>query len=176
MGQDGAIAASRGSRGAARLGRACIVGAVALVVPLTACGDDPKDAAREGRVYAAVVRALVPVPDDTDDVDIDVYVVAADDDTSIPIGVQAATVEELDEYSNVRFVDDRDEATAVDEPGLPVRNDGVMIVVGPVPDRGERVTIDAQRYIDEVDHTEFRLVVEQQGQRWEVPEPPPLDG
>lgn len=148
------------------------MGTVALVGSLAACGDDPKDASRDGRVYGAVVRALVPVPDDASDVGIDIYVVAADEDTSIPIGVQAETIDELDEYSNVRFVDDRDEAIAVDEPGLPVRNDGVMIVVGEVPERGERITIETQRYVSEADATDFTLSVEQQGQRWEVPSPP----
>lgn len=149
---------------------------VALTVALPSCGDDAPDTPRAGRVYAAVVRAMVPVLEGDEQVSRDIYVAAVDEAEPIPIGVQAETVEQLDEYSNVRFVDARDEAIATDEPDAPVRNEGVLVVVGSVPERGDEVRIDVERYVDERDDESYRLTVAQVGTRWEVVDPPPIDG
>jgi hypothetical protein len=136
---------------------------------LAACGDDGERPASPDRalVYAAVIRELVPVPEEEKELDRDVFVWGGEGET-IPLDVQAKTISSLDTYSSIRFVDNREEAVDEDEPGAPARNDGVLVTLGPVEPRNGSVTVQAERYRDRSESEQLTVVLEQRSGTWTV--------
>lgn len=148
---------------------------VAITLAVVSCGSDGADATdRDAGVYVAVIRALAPgeagerTPGGTiDELDRVVYVGPLDDAQHIPLEVQAAVVEQLDELATVRFVDERAEAIDDDDEEAPVLEDGVLVLVGPVP-AGARPSVDAERYVDAGDAARLRVRLEPTDGAWEA--------
>lgn len=162
--------------------------AVALALAVAAlvssgCGDDDTAAPteqdpvdRQVDIYAEVLRAVV--------VDADpafaeagppvVYVAARGGEEPINVDVQAGVVVELEEWTTIRFVDTVEEAVDVDAEGAPVRDDGVLVGLGPVPEEGRIVDVYADRYEGPDRTVVFEVTVRRTSDGWSVDEP--LDG
>lgn len=156
----------------------------ALAVTLAAggCGSDgpsPSTTEREARVYAAVIEALAPdgpePSPETDEPDRVVYAGSLDVDGPIPLEVQAAVVEELVEFATVRFVDEKAEAIDDAEENEPVLEDGVLVLLGAVPN-GRSPSVTAERYVDRDDAERFRVSLERSDGDWTVVEMHALGG
>lgn len=86
-------------------------------------------------MYTLVVRSALadqPPPDDSDAVPV-VYVVGIGEEP-IEARVQAEVAAVLREEAEIRFADKREEAVVDDEDGQPVRDDGLLLVVGDLPE------------------------------------------
>lgn len=146
----------------ARLARGAIAALLALGV--AACDTDPPDAldnVMPADAYIAIVEWQVndqePVLDDNGDVVVPVVFVVAEDGTTIDVGVQAQVAEATTEWATVRFADQPSEAFNPDVDGEPVRDDGVMLLVGAIPDPAPAVEVSVTRYTS-VDDSETLLV------------------
>jgi hypothetical protein len=151
----------------------------ALLVGLSACGsdDDGKETytVEPHEVYLAVIHweldrradsVEVPaVPDastdgttDSTDVDDDLPVVyvAAADGSAIGANVQATVAHATVDEATVRFADAHDEALEMDDETQPVKDDGVLLSVAPIPPDAEQ-----QRRV-EVEVTVYRSLNDQE--------------
>lgn len=151
---------------------------VAITLAVVSCGSDGADATdRDARVYVSVIRALAPgEPDErgqpdpaatTGELDRVIYVGPLDEEQAIPLEVQAAVVEQLVDFATVRFVDERAEAIDDRDHRAPVLEEGVLVLVGPVP-AGGRPTVDAERYVDAGDAARVRVSLEATDGDWDV--------
>jgi hypothetical protein len=148
---------------------------LAITLAAASCGADGKSATdREADIYATLIRALAPadpaehVPGgEIDQFDRVVFAGSLDDEQAISLEVQAAVVEQLEEFATVRFVDERAEAIDHDDEGEPVLDDGVLVLVGPVPS-GRSPSVDAERYVDNDDAVHVRVTLERPNGGWEV--------
>lgn len=163
---------------------------VLVAVVLTACGQpqeatpgqlrpaDLTDVEREAFIYAAAVRHLV---EEDGDEPKRIYVLdravsgAADasgpaegEGTPIPQGVQDRVREELALLGRVVFISDRDDVINPESKGGRVRNDGILITLGPVPTGPDRVEVEASSYRGLLGGTWQTLVLERRGLRWQV--------
>lgn len=123
----------------------------ALVI--AACGSDGSGAAPTvepaGALTAVVgwaVDGLEPVVDDAGDVEPPVVYIAAKSSDTIGAGVQAAVVEATTDTATVRFADDRHEAVDDNADKQPVKDDGIMLVVGEFPTSTRVVTLEVELY------------------------------
>jgi hypothetical protein len=148
---------------------------LAIVFAVTSCGSDGAGATdREADVYVALIRALAPlepaerVPSrETDELDRVVFAGSLDEQQAISLEVQAAVVEQLEEFATVRFVDERVEAIDETEDREPVLDHGVLILLGRVPS-GPTPSVDAERYVDSEDSVHVRVTLERPNGDWEV--------
>lgn len=126
--------------------------AVVMCLGPTGCGDDDSPTVqdpveRQVEIYTTVLRAVVSEADPSlDEAGPPVVFVAARGDDPINIDVQAAVVVELEGWSTIRFVDDIDEAVDLADPEGAVRDDGMLVGLGPVPEEGRAVSVYADRY------------------------------
>lgn len=127
--------------------------AALLVGPLVACSSD--DAATDDHVDGtAAVTALVnwaadelPVVQGEDgEVELPVVYVTAQDGDTMDAGLQASVVEQTNETAVVRFADDRNEAIDDKSDDDAVRDGGVMLVVGDLPEPAPTVDLDVEWY------------------------------
>jgi hypothetical protein len=161
---------------------------VAATVLLAGCGErgpadpgqlgpgDLSAVERQAFVYAAAIRHLVEAEgqDPGRIYVLDRAVKGAADPTGpagegdpIPQGVHDRVREELALLGRVVFVSDRDEvveASSADE----VRNQGILITLGPVPSGGDRVEVEASGYRNLLSGSWQTLVLERHGLRWQV--------
>jgi hypothetical protein len=151
---------------------------VAITLAVVSCGSDGADATdRDAGVYVSVIRALAPgEPDErgqpdpaatTGELDRVIYVGPLDEEQAIPLEVQAAVVEQLVDFATVRFVDERAEAIDDRDHSAPVLEEGVLVLVGPVP-AGGGPTVDAERYVDAGDAARVRVSLEATDGEWDV--------
>lgn len=151
----------------------------ALALATGACGDDDGDAPagddpvqRQVDVYAVVLRAVVTDADPSlAEAGPPVVYVAARGDEPIDVDVQADLVVELEEWTTIRFVDDVEEAVAVDAEGAPVRDEGVLVGLGPVPPEGRVIDVYADRYESPERTVVFEVTLRRTSSGWEVDEP-----
>lgn len=160
---------SPGSRCALRT--AMLVGLLAMLVG--ACGGASESSQRRAGIYAAVIRALVPADDITDSVEHTVFV-GTRLEKGLPLDLQAELLRELEEFDDLRFVDAPAEAIDEAVDGQPVRNEGVYVEFGVVPDRGTVARVDALVYADEDDRERSSFRVEKVGTQWTVVDREPL--
>lgn len=146
---------------------------VATTVAVGSCGaEDGQSVERGAQVYAAVIRALVSEPPGHPDTGAEqrdriVYAGPLGENVDISLEVQVAVVDRLEEFATIRFVDDRNEAIDDDEQGEPVREDGVLLLLGRIPD-GRSPSFEAARYIDVDAATRFRVTAERSRGKWKV--------
>lgn len=177
------------------IGRRTLGIAVALLTIVASCGDDTNDPDTEGGraafAYEMAVRNVlsdeiqrnlpttvvtVPATDPSTSavpttIEVDkpvVYVVAADG-TAIDPEVQVKVVKQLDDDEvDLRFADDRAEAIDADEPGEPVREDGVLIAAGSVPKEGTSIEFRFERYRSLDDRDQVVMSLERADETWSV--------
>lgn len=146
--------AYRGGVGGNRVSRALLAGAVAVlgVFALASCDDDetasdvvgPADAITAAVAWQAGEQE--PVTADDGEVQLPVVYVVADAGTMIDVGVQASVAESTVDWATVRFADDIAETFDPDLEGEPVRDDGVMLLVGPIPEPARSIELPLVRY------------------------------
>ena len=90
--------------------------------------------------------------------------VVAGDGTTIDVGVQADVAAAMVDTATVRFADDADDAFDPDVEGQPVRDEGVMLLVGPIPDPQRTISVDVDRYhtVDEWESLQVEITADSQ--------------
>jgi hypothetical protein len=170
-----------------RLGVAAIL-AAALVA---GCGEgqqsgqepfgpgDLTPAEREAFVYAAVIRHMTAEEGQSSGFPV-IYVldravegasdVEGDTGARTPISseVQIRVQEELAQLPPIRFVPDPDEVIGSPEEGSQVRNGGILLTLGPIPEGDDRLEVEASSYIANLAATWQTWVLERYGLRWQV--------
>jgi hypothetical protein len=138
---------------------------LAASMAMTACTTSSpiEGKARDAAVVEQVIRSIVEDEPTQPDVVPVVYVVGSE--TSISIDVQAAVAASLVNEMDIRFADERAEAIDESLEQAPVRDAGVLLVIGKVPNEGSRIDVLTERYRagDDVDNVVVSL-------RWREPE------
>ena len=158
-----------------------------LCASLVACSetsDEPKDDAAE--VYSAILRQLLVEQDnanspgppsgsqgsggDTAPEPLrSVFVEPLGDGYVIDLAVQARVVKALEALTEVRFIDNRAEAVDLDEPGQPVRDQGMLVSLGPIVRASDaQRTVPVRRYLGPKDHEDLLVTVTASGEDWVV--------
>jgi hypothetical protein len=143
-----------------------IVAVVALAAGGGGCGSDDTQATSDvepADAYTAIVEwqagELEPVVDDNGAVQLPViYIVSADGET-IDVGVQADVAASTVDIATVRFADDSGDSFDADLDDDPVRDDGVMLLVGAMPQPAPTVTVDLRRYVGADESEPFQLEI-----------------
>jgi hypothetical protein len=150
---------------------------LSVVLVAASCGAGDRSAAdnRAIAIYSAVIRAVIAQPPGSPSTTVPsepVFVVAANPRSPISLEVQAGIVEALHAFATLRFVDERSEAIASDEPGQPVHEDGVLLTLGEIPPGRTAVTVEVQRYERAGATTTVGISLRRTGAAWEpVPLP-----
>ena len=116
-------------------------GAVAVMLVAAGCGSDSGEDAteRSAQVYEAILASVVvddaPRADDSAPV---IYAVA-DGPDPIPLAVQAHVADVMKDDADVRFADSRTDVIDESDAREPVDDGAVLVLLGPVPERGRRV-------------------------------------
>jgi len=144
------------------------VASFSLVVGTAGCGSDEAPAVSDidpAAAYTALVEWQAgeqePVVDENGETQLPVIYIASADGDTIDVGVQAEVAESTVDIATVRFTDDKADAFDGDLDDQPVREDGVMLLVGPMPEGGPDMLVDVTRY-SFLDRSEpFQLKVSQ---------------
>jgi hypothetical protein len=139
-----------------------------LVLLIVACGDGNGSNAddRVSAIYATTIRAVVADDEPDAESDVPVFVAPADPEAPISLGVQAGVVDQLHDFATIRFVDEPSEAIDEDDPARPVVEEGVLVTLGAVPERGDNVTVMAERYQTADSTRTFRVQLERADSTW----------
>lgn len=98
-----------------------------------------------------------------------VFVEPLGDGFVIDLRVQAKVVSNLEAVAEVRFIDDRIEAVDTDEPGRPVKPNGLLVGLGPLVQASETErTVQVRRYVDDRHHVDRLATVTASGASWTV--------
>jgi hypothetical protein len=151
--------------------RSPAVGALVLVaLTLVGCdGSSPDGMSRDAQVYVAAIRDVLaeqPPPEQPDAVPV-VFVVGVGE-KKIPAKVQAAVAADLDDDADIRFADERSEAVLADEEHAPVRDDGLLIVIGQVEPDVNPVQVAVEAYRSEDDWSKRLLTTGRSSSEWTV--------
>jgi hypothetical protein len=143
--------------------------AVLAALLLAGCGGPSKDeASRDAQVYVATIRGVLqeqPELDPADKLPV-VYVVGVGE--KIAAKVQAEVAAALDGDAEIRFADERSEALLADEKDEPVRDNGVLVAIGPVTPDKDPVRLDVEVYRSAVDSSRRVLTVGMRSSQWTV--------
>ena len=103
-----------------------------------------------GDALTALVQWYVaetePVVDDAGDPVLPVIYMASESGETVAVGVQATVAERSADDAVVRFADDRSEAIDDDLDGSPVKDDGVLMLLGEIPEAAPSVTFPVTLY------------------------------
>ena len=143
-----------------------LTASVAIVV--TACaGGGPDTSDQPAVIYSAVIRVvLADTTHPTISSDTSVFVAAADARSPIPLAVQADIVEELHHLATIRFVDKRTESIDDSSPTKPVKDKGILVTLGKIPNRANIVTIKATRYVNTAETVTYRVTLKRTKTQW----------
>ncbi|MGH9135331.1 MAG: hypothetical protein ACRDZZ_15435 [Ilumatobacteraceae bacterium] len=159
----------RSRRRLARLASLPVVACVACV----ACGAANENEVRASAVYAEVVRWLV---DDaggaTAEEPMPVFIEPRGEGAAISLDVQADLIEVTKDVAKVRFLDERSEGLVEEDGVVMVKNDGILIRLGPVVEDDSHVLLDVDLWetVDTFDEVRFDL--RRAGRTWSVQGPP----
>lgn len=128
-----------------------MVATLVAAIAVASCTEDDDTGARQVAVLVAAIREVVA---DVPSADIDpplpvVYLVGAGE-VEFAATVQADVAEDLQDEVDVRFADDRDEAIDANAVDAPVPDEGVLLMVGEIPD-GDPIEVSIEMYRSEDD-------------------------
>lgn len=133
---------------------------------LVACDNDntaPIDVVGPADAITAVVawqaEEQEPVLDASGEAQLPVIFVVADGGATIDIGVQADVAAATVDWATVSFADDVADTFDPRLDGGPVRNDGVMLLIGPMPVPARTVEVNLVRYTAVDDGEPFALMI-----------------
>ncbi len=151
-----------------RRARSAHFGAVALLAALAISSCDSDDPTANDVVGPAdAITATIawqaseqePVLDDNGEAQLPVIFVVAGDGATIDVGVQADVAAATVDWATVRFADDVTETFDPDVDGEPVRDDGAMLLLGPMPEPAPSIELDVVRYYAIDDGEPFTLEI-----------------
>ena len=153
------------------MARAFIIIALMSLIVASCDEEGSEESIREADVYAAMIRELAPDPagdptPPTDELEHAVFAGPLVATGTIPIEVQVAVVDDLEDLADIRFVDHRTEALSKDEDEK-VLERGVLVLLGPVPE-GPSPTVAAVRYVDRDDFERVFVDLRGSGEEWRV--------
>lgn len=131
------------------------MGLIIALLIATGCGGGSNTTPDADQVVAADAYIAVvgwevdeyePVVNENGDVELPVVYVAPADGETIEVGIQAAVVEATVDIAVVRFADEASEAIDADTEGEPVKDDGVLLIVGDMPEPSRTIKLDVVRY------------------------------
>jgi hypothetical protein len=158
---------------------------VALVLGLGAlatvgsCGggddDQVTSAERDAGVYEVVLRDLVlaDLPPSADEDPLPVVYILGPDGTSIPADIQVSVVKPLKDEAEIRFVDAREDAVLAEAPEgddreKPVRDDGVLVTFGALPETGSTIEVEVDIYGSAEDDRAYDVTLAGGPSRWMI--------
>ncbi len=132
-------------------------------------GSNSDGQSRQAQVYVAAIRDVLnesaPPPDA--DVEPVIYIVAGGE-SAIPADVQADVVADLHDDADIRFADERSDALLTDDDKRPVRDEGVLLIIGEVPPEGDPIDVNVETYRSEVDWSRLVVTVAGETSQWTV--------
>jgi len=147
--------------------------AIALLVASSCSGESdttPKaDEVVPADAFIAVVgweaKQTDAILDENGDPELPIVYVAPADGGTIDVGIQAAVVEATVDIAIVRFADEASEALDTGETGEPVKDDGVLLIVGDMPDPSNTIQLGVIRYhsLDDDASLSFEIVASTEG-------------
>lgn len=142
----------------------CAAAALLLVLTVAACdGDTAGDVVGAADAITAIVAWQAgeqePVISDDGELKLPVIFVVADGGAMIDVGVQAEVAEATADWATVRFADDVSDTFDPGLEGEPVRDEGAMLLLGPIPEPERRIELDMVRYTAADDGEPFRLEI-----------------
>ena len=127
--------------------------ALLAMLAVGACNSDDDSPADVVGSADAITAAIAwqadeqePVLDDNGEPQLPVIFVVADDGATIDVGVQADVAADTVDWATVRFADDVADTFDTGLDGEPVRDDGVLLLIGPMPEPSRTVELDLVRY------------------------------
>lgn len=152
-----------------RLSSLLALGLVTIVAATSAsCSTKTPSQVRAGEVYVASIRWLASANAGDPD-PIRVFIEPRGEGTAIALDVQAEVVAATHEFADVRFIDARDEALMAAKDGTTVvRDDGMLIRLGPVVEDGERIALEVDRWSDGETFLTFQFSLRRVGDQWQV--------
>lgn len=106
--------------------------------------------------------------DDGDDGDLPVVYVVSVGEEELSAGIQADVVSALRDDIEVRFADAREEAIDETAPTAPVKDGGVLVVLGAVPKLGNPVVVPVEIYTARHEHTKMLFSFVPSGDAWDI--------
>jgi hypothetical protein len=141
--------------------------ALLAVAAFAACDDDESGGTATVVHAADALTAAVtwqadeqePVLDDNGEAQLPVIFVVAGDGAKIDVGVQAEVAEALVDIATLRFADEPGETFDAALEGEPVRDEGVLLIIGPMPEAARTVSLEIDRYdtIDEWESLQLQI-------------------
>jgi len=129
--------------------------ALLAVFAVAACDSDAGESSDVVGSADAITAAVAwqageqePVVDADGEAQLPVVFVVADDGAMIDVGVQADVAADTVDWATVRFADDIADTFDPDVEGEPVRDDGVLLLIGPMPEPARSVELELVRYFD----------------------------
>jgi hypothetical protein len=135
-----------------------------LGLVMTACGDTTADEDAV-ELYSAVIRR-VAAGESTELPEIVFVETLAG--TEITLAEQTSIVNEFDGATDVRFIDDDDEAIDRAQPDAPVRHSGVLVRLGASDRSNGGTEVKAMRYVDRGNEETLCVQLSPTGDDWEV--------
>ena len=140
---------------------------VGLLSVAVSCTDLSPSKERASDVYVTVIRWFAE--QNAGEAPLKVFVEPRGEGSSINVDVQAEVVTAVEDVAAVRFIDARDEALVDNGEGvLIVRDNGVLIAFGPVPNDAADVTLELDQYVDETTVRTFRFALSRSGGQWVI--------
>jgi hypothetical protein len=145
------------------------------LIPLCSCsfGSANEDEIRASAVYDEVVRWLV---DDaggaTAEEPMSVFIEPRGEGSAISLDVQAELIDATKDIANVRFLDERSEGLIDEEGVVVVKDEGILIRLGPVVEDDSHVLLDVDIWESEDTFREVRFELRRSGRTWSVQGPP----
>jgi hypothetical protein len=145
--------------------RQLLLAAVLSGFALAGCGDgdDPPIPPPDAAAYAAAMVPFLPVADPEDRP----KVFVAPFDEPLSLGEQVAIIETIGEGYDLTFVDDPETVVDADAEGHPVHDDGLLLIVGTLPNQPPYVTR-VESYRGDSEHTASLVTLVWRGDRWTI--------
>lgn len=150
----------------------------ALVLPVTAgcSGDDSPESELgpsewKASVYESVLRevALPAAHRSMPDTEKPIVFLATSDGSGIGLEVQTIIARDLKDEADLRIEDNIDAVVLDDEDGKPVKDDGLLVTVTPLPDEEpNRVEVLVGLYFDEIDRSAVSVAMSRTSAEWSV--------
>jgi hypothetical protein len=159
-----------------RVRSVALVGALALPVA-AGCGSDDSPESELGpqewkaSVYESVLRevALPAAHRSMPDAEKPIVFLATSDGSGIGLEVQAIIARDLKDEADLRIEDDVTDVVLDDEDDKPVRDDGLLVTVTPLPDdQPSRVELTVALYFDEFDEHTVEVAMNRSSTAWSV--------
>jgi hypothetical protein len=156
----------------------------ALALPAAACGSDDGPSTELGpkewkaSVYESVLReiALPEAHRSMPDTEKPIVFLATSDGSGIGLEVQTIIARDLKDEADLRIEDDVENVVLDDEEGRPVRDDGLLVTVTPLPDdQPDRFDLTVALYVDEFDTSTIDVVLNRRSTAWSVTTSIPAD-